>query len=51
MLTKQLRTELYNKLVSRRREILEKTHRLKDQWQERNIDPGDLFWIKPSRNM
>lgn len=43
MLTKQLRTELYNKLVSRRREILERTHRLKDQWQERNIDPGDLL--------
>lgn len=42
MLTKQLRAELYNKLFSRRREILERTHSLKDKWQDVNRAPGDL---------
>lgn len=42
MLTEQVRAELYNKLFSRRREILERSHRLKDQWQDVNVAPGDL---------
>ncbi|MFP4213455.1 MAG: TraR/DksA family transcriptional regulator [Desulfohalobiaceae bacterium] len=43
MLTEQLKAELYNKLFSRRLEILERTHSLKDQWQDVNVIPGDLL--------
>jgi DnaK suppressor protein len=42
MLGEQLRAELYNKLFSRRLEILERTHNLQDQWQQINVAPGDL---------
>jgi DnaK suppressor protein len=37
MLSEQMKAELYNKLVTRRREILEQTSRLKDQWRDRNF--------------
>lgn len=43
MLSEQLRAELYNKLFSRRLEILERTQNLKDQWQQINVAPGDLL--------
>lgn len=42
MLTQHVRAELYNKLFSRRKEILEMSHRLKDQWQDIHVAPGDV---------
>ena len=42
MLTQHVRAELYNKLFSRRKEILQMSHRLKDQWQDIHVAPGDV---------
>ncbi|EFI34485.1 transcriptional regulator, TraR/DksA family [Desulfonatronospira thiodismutans ASO3-1] len=42
MLSKHSRAELYNKLFTRRMEILEKSKGLKDQWQEGNYAEKEM---------